>query len=78
MKELGITHVHLLPFYDFGWLDECGSDKQFNWGYDPFNFNVPEGSFATDVSDPTVRIRECKEMIQALHKAGIRVIMDVL
>ncbi|MEE1101935.1 MAG: type I pullulanase [Agathobacter sp.] len=78
MKELGITHVHLLPFYDFGWLDECGSDKQFNWGYDPFNFNVPEGSFATDVSDPTVRIRECKEMIQALHKAGIRVIMDVV
>lgn len=78
MKDLGITHVHLLPFYDFGWLDECGSDEQFNWGYDPVNFNVPEGSFATDVKDPVVRIKECKEMIQALHKAGIRVVMDVV
>lgn len=78
LKQLGITHVHLLPFFDFGWLDEAGGDEQFNWGYDPLNYNVPEGSFATDVKDGTVRIRECKEMIQALHRAGIRVIMDVV
>lgn len=73
-----MTHVHLLPFFDFGWLDEAGEDSQFNWGYDPLNYNVPEGSFATDVTDGSVRIRECKEMIQALHKAGIRVVMDVV
>ena len=78
LKKLGVTHVHLLPMYDFGWLDEAGSDKQFNWGYDPLNYNVPEGSFATDPYDGTVRIRECKEMVQALHRAGIRVIMDVV
>ncbi len=78
LKELGVTHVHLLPFFDFGWLDETGDDSQFNWGYDPINYNVPEGSFATDTKDGTVRIRECKEMIQSLHKAGIRVIMDVV
>lgn len=78
LQQLGVTHVHLLPIFDFGWLDESGDDGQFNWGYDPVNFNVPEGSFATDVSDGTVRIRECKEMIQALHRAGIRVVMDVV
>lgn len=78
LKELGITHVHLLPFYDYGWLDEEGSDEQFNWGYDPVNYNVPEGSYATDVHDGLVRVRECKEMVQALHKAGIRVVMDVV
>ncbi len=78
LKELGVTHVHLLPFFDYGWLDEEGNEEQFNWGYDPVNYNVPEGSYATDVHDGTVRIRECKEMIQALHRAGIRVIMDVV
>lgn len=78
LQQLGVTHVHLLPFFDFGWLDEDGDGSQFNWGYDPVNYNVPEGSFATDVHDGTVRIRECKEMIQALHRAGIRVIMDVV
>lgn len=78
LRELGVTHVHLLPFFDFGWLDEAGSKEQFNWGYDPVNYNVPEGSFATDVTDGSVRIRECKEMVQALHKAGIRVVMDVV
>ena len=78
MKELGITHVHLLPMYDFGWLDESRDDNQFNWGYDPVNYNVPEGSFATDPYDGVVRIKECKEMIQALHEAGIRVVMDVV
>lgn len=78
LKELGVTHVHLLPFYDFAALDEAGDDKKFNWGYDPLNYNVPEGSFATNPFDGEVRIRECKEMIQALHKAGIRVVMDVV
>ncbi len=78
LKQLGVTHVHLLPVFDYGWLDEAGDDRQFNWGYDPVNFNVPEGSFATDAADGTVRIRECKEMIQALHRAGIRVVMDVV
>ena len=78
LKELGVTHVHLLPFYDFAALDEEGDDGQFNWGYDPLNYNVPEGSFATNPFDGSVRIRECKEMIQALHNAGIRVVMDVV
>lgn len=78
LQELGVTHVHLLPFYDFGWLDESQDKEEFNWGYDPVNYNVPEGSFATDTDDGSVRIRECKEMVQALHRAGIRVVMDVV
>lgn len=78
LKSLGITHVHLLPFFDFGSVDEAGDGEQFNWGYDPVNYNVPEGSYATDAVDGLVRIRECKEMIQALHASGIRVIMDVV
>jgi len=78
LKKLGITHVHLLPFFDFGSVDEAGDGSQFNWGYDPVNYNVPEGSYATDAADGMVRIRECKEMIQALHEAGIRVVMDVV
>lgn len=78
LKGLGITHVQLMPFFDYGSVDEAGSGEQYNWGYDPLNYNVPEGSYATDVSDGTVRIRECKEMIQALHRNGLRVIMDVV
>ncbi|MDE6128110.1 MAG: type I pullulanase, partial [Lachnospiraceae bacterium] len=78
LKELGVTHVHLLPFFDYGSVDEAGGDGQYNWGYDPLNYNVPEGSYATDVSDGAVRIRECKEMVQALHENGIRVVMDVV
>jgi len=78
LKRLGVTHVHLLPFFDYGSVDEAGDDGQFNWGYDPLNFNVPEGSYATDIQDGTVRIRECKEMIQAFHENGIRVVMDVV
>lgn len=78
LKKLGVTHVHLLPMYDYGSVDESGSDEQFNWGYDPLNYNVPEGSYSTDPYDGAVRIRECKEMIQALHEAGIRVVMDVV
>lgn len=78
LKELGITHVHFLPMFDYGHMDEAGSPEQFNWGYDPINYNVPEGSYATNPHDGAVRIKECKEMIQALHKNGIRVIMDVV
>ncbi len=78
LKNLGVTHVHILPMYDFGSIDEAGSEEQFNWGYDPMNYNVPEGSYSTNPFDGTVRIRECKEMVQALHRAGIGVIMDVV
>lgn len=78
LKELGITHVHLLPAYDYGSIDETGLDDQFNWGYDPMNYNIPEGSYATDAYHGEVRIREFKEMVQALHKAGIGVVMDVV
>lgn len=77
--ELGITHVHLLPVYDFASIDETRlEDNHYNWGYDPLNYNVPEGSYSTDPYDPVVRIREFKQMVQALHRAGIRVIMDVV
>lgn len=78
LKELGITHVHLLPSYDYGSINEIGDDKQYNWGYDPMNYNVPEGSYSTDASHGEVRIREFKEMVQALHKAGIGVVLDVV
>ncbi len=78
LKGLGVTHVQLLPIYDFGSVDEEGDDTQFNWGYDPLNYNVPEGSYSTDPADGAVRIRECKEMVQALHQNGIRVVMDVV
>lgn len=79
LKELGVTHVHLLPSFDFASVDESEPDKpQYNWGYDPKNYNVPEGSYATDPYRPEVRIREFKQMVMALHRAGIRVIMDVV
>lgn len=78
LKELGVTHVHLLPSYDYATVDEENPEGQFNWGYDPKNYNVPEGSYATDAYDGNVRIREFKEMVAALHKAGIRVVMDVV
>ncbi|MGN0319223.1 MAG: alpha-amylase family glycosyl hydrolase, partial [Lachnospira sp.] len=78
LKELGITTVQINPFYDFGSVDETGSDSQFNWGYDPVNYNVPEGSYSSNPYDGNVRIRECKQMIQALHNAGISVVMDVV
>lgn len=77
LKELGITHVHLLPSFDYGSVDESKCDT-FNWGYDPVNYNVPEGSYATDAFHGEVRIREFKEMVAALHKAGISVVMDVV
>jgi pullulanase len=79
LVELGITHVHLLPVYDFYTIDETRLEEpQFNWGYDPKNYNVPDGSYSTDPFDGNVRIREFKQMVNALHKNGIRVIMDVV
>ncbi len=78
LKELGITTVHINPFYDFASIDETGSGSQFNWGYDPENYNVPEGSYSSNPYDGNVRIKECKEMVQALHNAGIQVVMDVV
>lgn len=82
LKELGVTHVQLLPMYDYASVDETNvSDSlgdNYNWGYDPKNYNVPEGSYSSDPYDGNVRITEMKEMIQALHDAGIKVIMDVV
>lgn len=78
LKELGVTHVQLMPSYDYGSVDEAGNDEEFNWGYDPVNYNVPEGSYATDAHHGEIRIREMKEMIQSLHRQGFRVIMDVV
>lgn len=79
LAELGITHVQLMPSYDFGSVDESDtSGSQYNWGYDPVNYNVPEGSYSTDPFRGDVRIREMKEMIHAFHKKGIGVIMDVV
>lgn len=78
LKELGITHVHLLPSYDYASVDESNPDASFNWGYDPQNYNVPEGSYSSDPSKGEVRVNEYKQMVQALHKAGIGVIMDVV
>ena len=79
LKSLGITHLHILPFYDYGSVDELTLDTpQFNWGYDPVNYNVPEGSYSTDPSDGAVRVKEAKQMVKALHDNGISVVMDVV
>ena len=79
LKDLGINAVHILPSYDYGSVDETRlNEPQYNWGYDPVNYNVPEGSYSTNPADPAVRIHEFKQMVQALHKAGIRVILDVV
>lgn len=79
LKELGVTHVHILPSYDYNSVDEANlPSNQYNWGYDPFNYNVPEGSYSTNPTDPATRIKEMKEMVQALHNAGIGVVMDVV
>ena len=79
LKNLGVNAIHILPSYDYGSVDETRlSSPQFNWGYDPVNYNVPEGSYSTDPYNPLARIREFKQMVQALHKAGIRVILDVV
>ena len=78
IKDLGITHLHILPMYDYGSVNEMDSDGQFNWGYDPKNYNVPEGSYATDPYDGAVRVNEAKQMVQSLHNDGISVVMDVV
>lgn len=79
LRRLGVNAVHILPSFDFASIDESKSDVvQYNWGYDPLNYNVPEGSYSTNAADPKARIREFKQMVQALHKAGIRVILDVV
>ena len=79
IKSLGVTHLHLLPVYDYGSVDESGkSGNQYNWGYDPVNFNVPEGSYSTDPFHGEVRVREMKQMVKALHDNGISVVMDVV
>ncbi len=78
IRNLGVTHVQLLPIFDFGSVDEAGDPSQYNWGYDPVNFNVPEGSYATDPYDGAVRVRELKTMVKALHDQGLSVVMDVV
>jgi pullulanase len=79
LQELGVTHVHLLPSYDFSSVDESRPDSaQYNWGYDPLNYNAPEGSYSTDPSDGITRLREFKQLVQAFHRAGLRVVMDVV
>lgn len=78
LKSLGITHVQLLPIQDYKTVDELNSNETYNWGYDPQQFFVPEGSYSTDPNDPYKRIIECKNMISCLHKAGIKVNMDVV
>ena len=78
LKELGVTHVHLLPYYDYNSVDETKPDAKYNWGYDPLNYNVPEGSYSTNPSDPVSRIKEFKQLVQTFHKNGLRVVMDVV
>ncbi|MFC6876021.1 type I pullulanase [Flavobacterium myungsuense] len=79
LKEMGITHLHLLPFFDYKSVDESiANQKQYNWGYEPQNFNALEGSYATNAHDGLVRIQEFKQMVQSLHQNGIRLVMDVV
>ena len=78
IKALGVTHIHLMPVFDFGFTDEVSAHPQFNWGYDPVNFNVPEGSYSTNPFDGTIRVREMKQMVKAVHDAGLSVVMDVV
>ena len=79
LKSLGVNAIHILPSYDYGSVDETHlADNKYNWGYDPVNYNVPEGGYSTDPYRPDTRIREFKQMVQTLHKAGIRVILDVV
>lgn len=78
IKSMGITHLHLLPVFDYGWTDESRKNPQFNWGYDPVNFNVPEGSYSSDPYNGAVRVKEMKQMVKTLHDNGISVVMDVV
>lgn len=78
IKDLGVTHIQLMPVYDFKTIDERNSEDQYNWGYDPQNYNALEGSYSTDPANPSVRIKEFKQMIHAIHNQGLRVTMDVV
>ena len=78
LRRLGVNYIQLMPVFDYGSVDEAAPDDSFNWGYDPVNYNVPEGSYSLDPADGAVRIRELKEAIQSLHRQGFRVIMDVV
>lgn len=81
LKSLGVTHVQIMPVYDYGSVDETGDlsyGAQYNWGYDPENYNVPEGSYSSDPSDPSARVKEMKQMVSGLHKNGLYVVMDVV
>ncbi len=78
IKQLGVTHIHLLPSFDFNSVNEASSKPQYNWGYDPLNYNVPEGSYSTNAYDGRVRIMEFKQMIKTLHANGLRIILDVV
>ncbi len=79
LKSLGVTHIHLMPFYDFGSVDEnLQTTERFNWGYDPVNFNVPEGSYSTDPYNGETRVKEAKQMIKSLHDNSLSVVMDVV
>ena len=79
LKELGVTHIHILPSFDFATIDERKLEKnKYNWGYDPKNYNVPDGSYSTDPVTPTTRIREFKEMVKSLHQNGFRIVLDVV
>ena len=78
IRSLGVTHIHLMPAFDYGFTDEASSHPQYNWGYDPVNFNVPEGSYATNPFDGSVRVREMKQMVKAVHDAGLSIVMDVV
>ena len=78
LVELGVTHVHLLPTADFGSIDESQHSEQYNWGYEPKNYNTPEGTYSTDPATPEVRIREFKSLVKAMHDAGLAVVLDVV
>ena len=79
LKSIGITHVQLMPIYDYGSVNELDKDQhEFNWGYDPVNYNAPEGSYSSDASDGMARVKELRAAIMGLHRAGFRVIMDVV
>lgn len=79
LKEMGVTHIHLLPFYDINSVDESKPDKpQYNWGYDPLNYNTTEGSFASNATDGVTRIKEFKQLVKTFHENGLRVVMDVV
>lgn len=78
LKELGVTHIHLLPSYDFSSVDETRPNEKYNWGYDPLNYNTPEGSFASNAYDGITRIREFKQLVKTLHDNGLKVVMDVV